>query len=71
MAYANIRLDMPRGTKNTPFLGTVTERVFRKNPKHGNIYKMMQRYALDIFPQNSLGDGPVFWIFFSGFTDKG
>ena len=25
---------------------------------------MAQRYALDFFPQNALGDGPAFWIFF-------
>ena len=23
------------------------------------------------FPEKALGDGPAFWIFFSGFTDKG
>ena len=25
---------------------------------------MMQRRALDYFPQNALGDGPTFWIVF-------
>ena len=43
-------------------LGTVTERHFRKNPKHRNI-QMMQRCDLDFFPRNALGDGPAFWIF--------
>ena len=51
--------------------GTVTERDFRKKiPKHGNIYKMMQCCALDFFPENALGDGPAFWIFFSGFFSR-
>ena len=27
--------------------GTITERNFRENPKHGNKDKMMQRYALE------------------------
>ena len=50
--------------KYMPFFGTVTERAFRKkNPKHKNIYKSSQCCALDFFPQNTLGDGPTFWIF--------
>ena len=60
------------GQKYMPLFGTVTERHLRKKiPKHGNIYKMMQRCALDFFPQNALGDGPAFWIFYPRFTDKG
>ena len=48
-----------------PFFGTITERDFReKNPQHRNIYKLIQCCALDFFPQNTLGDGPAFWIFF-------
>ena len=51
--------------------GTVTERGFRKKSKTWEhilymIYvydKMMQRYALNFFPQSALGDGPAFWIF--------
>ena len=31
--------------------GTVTERNFRKNQKHENINKTMQRFALDIRPE--------------------
>ena len=36
----------------------VTERVFRKNPKHRNIYKGNS----DFLPKNTLVDGSVFWI---------
>ena len=35
----------------------------KKNPKHRNIYKTIQCCALDFFPQNTLGEGPAFWIF--------
>ena len=46
------------------FFGTVTERVFReKNPKHGNIYKMMQRYALDFFRETRSVTVPRFGVF--------
>ena len=65
---------MLRSTKiYMAFFGTVTKRVFlkKKIPKHGNIFKLMQCCALDFFPQITLGDGPAFWIFFRGFTDKG
>ena len=48
-----------------PFFGTVAERVFwKKNPKHRNIYKSIHCCAPDFSPQNTLGDGPAFWIFF-------
>ena len=51
MTYANMCGKMPSWTKDMPFYGTVTERAFRKkNPKHGNIYKMRPRCALDFFP---------------------
>ena len=50
------------------FCDTVTEHHFRKeSSKPRNIYKVMQRCALDIFLENALDDGPAFWIF----TDKG
>ena len=35
------------------------------------LYKSSQCCAPDFFPQKTLGDGPAFWIFFPGFTDKG
>ena len=31
-----------------------------KYPKHGNINKIMQRYALDFLLENALDDGPAF-----------
>ena len=58
--------------KYMPFFGTVTERAFRKKiPKHRNIYKWHNGALWIFFPQNALGDGPAFWIFFLGFTDMG
>ena len=49
-----------------------TERVFRK--KNSKARKHIQNAATLrswFFPENALGDGRGFWIFFSGFTDKG
>ena len=38
----------------------------KKNSKAQKHIQMAQRCALDFFfPQNALGDGPAFWIFFS------
>ena len=56
--------------KYLPFVGLSPGALSGKNPKHWNIYKMMPRCALDFFPENALGHGPAFWIFFQGFTDK-
>ena len=47
-----------------PVFVTVNGRTFRGKPKHRNIYKLMQYFALNIFPDNALGDGPAFWILF-------
>ena len=50
--------------KYMPFFGTITERDFReKIPNHGNIHKMIQRCALDFFPQNALGDSILDFFF--------
>ena len=55
-----------------PFFGTITERAFRKKiPKHGNIYKMMQRCAPDFFSAKRARSRSRVLDFFSGFTDKG
>ena len=37
MAYASLRGDMPCSVKCMSIFGTITERDFRKNPKHRNI----------------------------------
>ena len=50
--------------KYLPFFGTVTGRAFRKK-----IHDATLRSGF--FPENALGYGPAFWIFFPGFTDKG
>ena len=47
-----------------PFFGTITERAFREKSKIQEHIQMIQRCALDFFPQNALGDGPASWIFF-------
>ena len=44
------------------FLGPSSSAISGKNPQH--IYKLIQCYALDFFPQIMLGDGPTFWNFF-------
>ena len=47
------------------FLGPSVSRARfpKKKPKQINIYKW-HNAALWVFPQNALGDGPAFWIFF-------
>ena len=42
----------------------------KKKSKAQKHIQMMQRCALDFFPEYALGHGPAFWIF-PGFTDKG
>ena len=55
---------------------TATERVFREKSKAQErmytieSFEMMQRCDSDFFPENTLGDGPAFWIYLPGFTDK-
>ena len=39
-------------------------RLPETNSKAREHIKMMQRCALEFFLQNTLGDGPAFWIFF-------
>ena len=56
--------------KYKPFFGTVTERDFRKN-QSTETYTNDATLHSGFFPPNALGDGPAFWIFFPGFTDKG
>ena len=47
-----------------PFFGTVAERVFWKKIQSTETYTNLLNAALWIFfPQNTLGDGPAFWIF--------
>ena len=53
------------------FLGLSPSAFSGKNSKAQEHRQMMKRCALDFFPRNALGDGPAFWIFFPGFTDKG
>ena len=51
--------------KYMPFFGTITERDFRKKIHSTETYTNWFNAALWIFfPQNTLGDGPAFWIFF-------
>ena len=48
-----------------PFFGTVAESVFWKKIQSTETYTNLLNVALWIFfPQNTLGDGPAFWIFF-------
>ena len=47
-----------------PFFGTVTERDFRKKSKAQKHIQMVERCALDFFPENALGHGPAFFYFF-------
>ena len=42
--------------------------------KKSKAQKHMQNDSMlrsEFFPQNTLGDGPAFWILFPGFMDKG
>ena len=49
-----------------PFFGTITERDFRKKIQSTETYTKSCNASLRIFfPENTVGDGPVFWIFFS------
>ena len=61
MAYANKRIS---------FLGPSPSAISENNPKHINIYKLMQCFALNVFSENALVYGPAFRIY-PGFTDKG
>ena len=54
-----------------PFLEPSPTAITGKKSKAQKHIQMAQRCALDFFSQNALGDGPAFWIFFPGFTDKG
>ena len=49
--------------KYMPFFGPSLSALSGKNPKPQEHIQMIQRYALDFFPRNALGDGPAFWIF--------
>ena len=66
MAYANMRGNMPCWTKIYAIFWDHHRAWFpEKNPQHRNIYKLIQCCAVDFFfPQNTLGHGPAFWIFF-------
>ena len=54
-----------------PFVGTVTERDFRKKIQSTETFTNGATLCSGFFPENALRHGPAFWIFFSGFTDKG
>ena len=57
--------------KYLPFFGTVTGRAFRKKSKTWEHIQNDATLRSGFFPENALGYGPAFWIFFPGFTDKG
>ena len=73
--FSNVKVRLTLFLDPYPWIfGTVTERNFRneksKAQKHIQIDSMLRSGFF--FPQNTLGGhGPAFWIFFSGFTDKG
>ena len=46
-----------------PIFGTVTDRDFWENPKHGSIYKVIQRYALDFSRKTRWVMVPLFGFF--------
>ena len=50
--------------KYMPFFGIITERHFWEKIKSTETYTKLFNAALWIFSQNTLGDGPAFWIFF-------
>ena len=54
------------------FLGPSPSVFSGKKIQSTETYTNLLNAALWIFfPQNTLGDGPAFWIFFPGFKDKG
>ena len=54
------------------FLGPWPSVFSGKKIQSTETYTNLLNAALWIFfPQNTLGDGPAFWIFFPGFKDKG
>ena len=58
--------------KYMPIFGTSPSALSGKKFQNMGTYTNWWNAALWIFfPQNALGDGPAFWIFPPGFTDKG
>ena len=54
------------------FLGPSPSALSGKKFQNMGTYTKWCNAALwSFFPQNALGDGPAFWIFFPWFTDKG
>ena len=76
--YVNFKWHMPlcaelcrAEQKYMPFFGPSPSVLSGKKFQNMETYTKSCNAALWIFPQNALGDGPAFRIFFPGFTDKG